>query len=376
MTDCSRAVSLSSRDFPSDCSALFTCFFCADSLAVAARWRALTRKHARVLAARVSSSPQNFKVAQAHAIYTVETQILVGFGDILRFAGAHSAPGDLLAELRRLHSHRINRCVCRAVRLARDIAEHGPTGCEIFTVGSNNSRKRHSSKQQVQPEIFLCGCMENADTECRQWVGQHKRRGRGSQRGTTTARSSVKSKSHTATTRTWADTCIRQWDRDSDDDVDASLDSDSEIETGDNEDEFADGHGHGSVLCSLGFGLRRIMNVAKPRSLARSIGGQTRETEHKSRRSRQARAETVQDTSEQKSTYTKMTTTLSTASSSATSVSDNLTERPPPTTGRSYTEDTTWRSSIGEPRRPVEVLVKTDVLISSTLKALQKRFVS
>ena len=295
----------------------------------------------------------------------------------MRFAGAHSAPGDLLIELRRLHSHQINRCVCRAVRLARDIAERGPTGCEVFTVGNNSTRKRSRNGPQPQSEIFLCGCMESADAECRQWTGQHKRRGRGTQRGTTTARSSVKSKSRTATTRTWADTYIRQWDRDSDDDADADLDSDSEIEAGDNEDEFAEGHGHGSVMCSLGFGLRRILNVAKPRStVARSISGQSRGPDQEKRRSRQAKVETVQDTSEHKSTYTKITTTLSTASSSAASVSDNVTERPPPTSGRSYTENTAMRSSIAEPRRPVEVLVKTDVLMSSTLETLQQRFVA
>ena len=372
---------------------------------MAARWRALTRKHARVLAARVASSPQNnFRVAQGQAIATLETRILIGFCDILRFAGVHSAPGELIVELRTMHRARVNDCVCLAVRLAKDLAERAPTGCEVFTVGgskdSDKARRTpppRSGIPQPQSETFLCGCMESVDKECRQWVGQKKTRTTGTGTvgggGTTTTRSRTgthtKSRAGTTTTRTWA------WDRDDSEDDEpednSNLDGESEVEVGENEDEFVEGadatrYGDGSVLCSLGFGLRRTVGLGAAK-MASSVSGQTRETEvrefdqererERERRSRQPRAETVQG-SENRSTYTKLTTMLSSPSKSSSVVSDDPTERPIPTptatttAGRPFTDNTGGVTQ--HPRRIMEVLVRTDVLMSSTVEALQKRF--
>ena len=68
--------------------------------------------------------------------------ILVGFESLLRFAGAHSPPGVLLEELSKEFGSRISLAVKRTARLATDLAERAPAGCEVFTAafGDDSSK--------------------------------------------------------------------------------------------------------------------------------------------------------------------------------------------------------------------------------------------
>ncbi|EJD06908.1 uncharacterized protein FOMMEDRAFT_165575 [Fomitiporia mediterranea MF3/22] len=389
-----------------------------ESPAIAARWRALARLHARTLAMPPVSSPTSpsatFSAARDHAVHLLEMDILVGAESLLRFAGAHSPPGVLLAELSTAYGRRISRVVRRAAKLASDLAERAPVGCEVFTV----AEEAEHGHARGGGGVFLCGCMESVDQECRQWIGkthhenENDRRTRGTRTRTHTragtVRNKSKTRSHARSATTYADTNTRYW---------RAEDSDKETEDDDSEEEEEDTEGNGeedifvesprvhitvdeegyaltheTVMCSLGFGLRRVLRGAKRKDEQEGARGpriqhSTEDLQRERRRVPKPQAQAIRTTnsrSEAKSTYTIKLSTVSSSSPSTPTSASSHTERQKPRNRQQHsTADHESHAAHQDEQdeqkqeegREVEVLVKTDVLMSSTVDLLRKRVV-
>lgn len=315
-----------------------------------------------------SPSTADFTAAHDHIVHLLEMDILVGFESLLRFAGAHSPPGVLLEELSKEFGSRISLAVKRTARLATDLAERAPTGCEVFTAAfGDDSSKDGENKGENCRGATLCGCMENIDSECRRWVGRKRgsKASRGTRAGTRTGTMRSRSRiSRGRTATTWADTNIRQWDQD---DSDEEIETDSEEE----EDEFEEGvepgtHDHASVVCALGFGLRRVYKSGKQTHAAEhsAISGvdQPEELQWERKRRMQAEVETVRSTS-----YSISQSISSPDSTTSTPLASVRTDRP-------RNPHTSALVETGTETRSAELLVKADVLMSSTVEHLQNRF--
>ncbi|OCB91685.1 hypothetical protein A7U60_g1036 [Sanghuangporus baumii] len=376
-----------------------------ESPPVAARWRALTHRHARILASLPMPSPSTagggYSAARDHAIHLLEMDILVGAEAILRFSGAHSPPGALLQELSREHGRRISRVVKRAAKLANDLAERSPVGCEVFIVHVGEDASEHGPGAGMG--MALCGCMESVDQECRQWVGQTARTERGgrtagtrthTRAGTVRKKSKTRSHARTATTRTWADTIIRQWDRDTTEEDEDDSDEDEEEIDDEEEDQFAetiDGKVEGelveegdegetlypTVLCSLGFGLRRIIRRPRHRRIHPTPGPRTQPSQetlqHERRRVPKPEVETLHGSQSDAKSIKSFTITSLAPTSPLTSRTARYRRR------REHEHEREGEGGEHEEEevegREVDVLVKTDVLVSTTVDSLRQRVV-
>ncbi|KAI5116263.1 hypothetical protein M0805_008168 [Coniferiporia weirii] len=360
---------------------------------VAARWRALTRRAAR---------PAGFTSSLYHAAHVLEMDVLSGFESLLRFAGAHSPPGVLFSELSGVHGRRVGRAVRRAVRLTEALAEKAPPGYEVFTVdviegeeggmrgnGAGVGEGEQGGKGddgKAEQGVFLCECMDSVDTDARRWAGLGRTRKSGtntgrskSRGGTHTARSKSKggtrtgrSKSRGRTERSRTDTNVRDWDRDDSDDTDEEEEEEEDIlHAGPN-------HAGAVVVCSLGFGLRRVMRQKQRRKQPQvEVKEKEQELQRERRRGQQAEVETVKD-SKSKSSYSILSTSIS-ASTSTSSSSSGRTERQQ-AGATQITERVVGAPDKDGGRRTwadgeAEVVVKASVLMSSTIDLLQRRFV-
>ncbi|KAL5525728.1 hypothetical protein ACEPAG_7065 [Sanghuangporus baumii] len=374
-----------------------------ESPPVAARWRALTHRHARTLASLPMTSPSTsgggYSAARDHAIHLLEMDILVGAEAILHFSGAHSPPGGLLQELSREHGRRIAHVVKRTAKLANDLAERSPVGCEVFTVHVGEDASEVGPGTGMRMGTALCGCMESVDQECRQWVGQTARTERGrrttgtrthTRAGTVRNKSKTRSHAWTATTRTWADTNIRQWDRDTTEEDEDDSDEDEEEIDEEEEDQFAetinvkdegepvedgveDEPIHPTVLCSLGFGLRRVIRRPRHRHTHGPRAQSSQETlQRERRRVPKPEVETLHGSqSDGKSTKTFTLTSLA-PTSPLTSRTARYRRRHEHEHEREG-EKGEHEGEEGEEGREVDVLVKTDVLVSTTVDSLRQR---
>lgn len=339
-------------------------------------------------------------------------QALDGLDSILRFAGAHAPPGELFAELSSVHGQRVERVVRRAVRLAEAIAERAPPGYEVFTVrvgASEHEGDMHKDGEHATEGggAFLCDCMESVERDVRRWVGAGmKRRGPGTSRTARTARTGrstragtrrtrSRSRSRAPTERSRTDTNLHTWDKDSDDELDED-DDDDDVEDDDDmyeEDILLSGPGHAgaSVMCTLGFGLRRIVRVRRERkgaaevSAAQEVNAEGTIVDEPELQRERRRADTKEMLS--KSSYTIITSTVSSSASSI-GASTHRTEKPKPS-GATVEAEAETRSLTSKPVEKEtkgrgkgrwvdgegEVVVKASVLMSTTLEMLQKHLI-
>ncbi|KAH8118010.1 hypothetical protein DFH11DRAFT_1741056 [Phellopilus nigrolimitatus] len=322
-----------------------------ESMPVAARWRALTRRHARSALA----SP-GFGAALTQATRSLEMEVLIGFEALLRFAGAHTPPGVLLSDLSGTHGRRIEKAVRSATRLAEALAEKAPPGCDVFTVDVRKAYGR--SKEKVEEDEQANG---GGDPDGRAgrfiWVGRKRRKG-------TRASKSLRTQSVT-------DTNIRQWDKD---DSDEEEDEEDEDEYDDDaHDILRDGPNHAgaAVVCSLGFGLRRVLRRRRrPARAGREAAAADEDALQRERR----RGNAEEATPRAGASASSYSSTSLTTSTSATTARTERAAPAPPAARLAGGRDSDTARERARADGDVAIVVKTDVLMSSTVDVLQRRF--
>lgn len=395
---------------------------------------------------RRAARPSGFSISLHNKARALEWDVLSGLDSILRFAGAEAPPTELFTQLSSAHGQRIGRAVRRAARLAEALAERAPPGYEVFTVhahdegtsiagddinankGLSESVGHHDGHDHDHAGAFLCGCMESVERDVRRWVSAGlKRRGgastvrsaRSTRAGTRRARSGSRAQSRNRTERSRSraptehsrtDTNVRTWDRDSnEEEEEAEEEDDEEIEEDDDvyeEDILLSGPGHAgaSVVCTLGFGLRRVLRVRREHKSkgegaeldaavhdGHSNMGGTYTNEPELQRERRRVDNTLLKEPTSKSSYSIITSTFSSSSASSIGASTHRTEKPRPS-GATVTEaapvaeheDTHIHAGEKNAREhgrgrwvdgEKEIVVKASVLMSSTLEMLQRHLI-